>query len=154
MSIYPPMSHVSHYNWRPPPLIPSYPLSQIRVLCPFLLPTTYMEGGSHGDVYLCTAVIFREPYLYGGDILHTCPQREGIIAHKAGGNMGPLQIQNRVYNIHDSRRLYPWNTMDRRKIEYNGKDNIRGISPLPEDTKDEGKHLPNRVTVSFLRCNL
>ena len=114
----------------------------------------YMEGGSHGDVYLCTAVIFREPYLYGGDILHTRPQREGIIAHKAGGNMGPLQIQNRVYNIHDSRRLYPRNTMDRRKIEYNGKDNIRGISPLPEDTKGEGKHLPNRVTVSFLRCNL
>ena len=111
-----------------------------------------MEGGSHGDVYLCTAVIFREPY--GGDILHTCPQREGIIAHKAGGNMGPLQIQNRVYNIHDSRRLYPWNTMDRRKIEYNGKDNIRGISPLPEATKDEGKHLTNPVTVSFLRCNL
>ena len=44
--------------------------------------------------------------------------------------------------------------MDRRKIEYNGKDNIRGISPLPEDTKDKGKHLTNRVTVSFLRCNL
>ena len=149
MSIYPPMSHVSHYNWRPPLLIPSYPLSQIRVLCPFLLPTTYMEGGSHGDVYLCTAVIFREPYLYGGDILHTCPQREGIIAHKAGGNMGPLQIQNRVYNIHDSWRLYPRNTMDRRKIEYNGKDNIRGISPLPEDTKDDGKHLKKLLVVSF-----
>ena len=114
----------------------------------------YMEGGSHGDVYLCTAVIFREPYLYGGDILHTCPQREGIIAHKAGGNMGPLQIQNRVYNIHDSRRLYPRNTMDWRKIEYNGKDNIRGISPLPEDTKDDGKHLKKLLVVSFHRRNL
>ena len=54
-----------------------------------------------------------------------------------------------LYNIHDSWRLYPRNTMDRRKIEYNGKDNIRGISPLPEDTKDDGKHLKKLLVVSF-----
>ena len=82
------------------------------------MPTTYMEGGSHGDVYLCTAVIFREPYLYGGDILHTCSQREGIIAHKAGGNMGPLQIQNRVSLQHS--RLPA--TLS---VEYNGSEKNR-----------------------------
>ena len=147
------MSHVSHYNWRPPLLIPSYALTQIRVLCPFLdsycrphiwkgVPTgmyIYARQWYSGS-RIYTVVIFCTLVHKGKVLLRTKP---GVIWVRCKYKTGSL------YNIHDSWRLYPRNTMDRRKIEYNGKDNIRGISPLPEDTKDDGKHLTELLMVIF-----
>ena len=56
--------------------------------------------------------------------MHTCAQSRGNIGHNAGGNVGPLQIQNRVTFATGGYISVREDTIGWRKIEYNGKDNI------------------------------